>query len=238
KRVGYPKMGQPPHNLPFTVIGAALLWFGWFGFNAGSSLAADGIAAIAFATTNTAAATAGLTWAMLEWIFRGKPTVLGAATGAVAGLVAITPGAGFVSVPSALAIGFGASVICYIGLYKIKSKFGYDDSLDVFGVHGLGGTWGALATGLFCSTSINPNGADGLFFGNPGQFLIQVIGVAAGYAIAIVGTLVCLGIVRSVTSLRVSREEEISGLDYVLHGEVAYNLLSQGMSDASRTEEY
>lgn len=238
KRAGYPKMGLPPHNLPFTVIGAALLWFGWFGFNAGSSLAADGIAAIAFATTNTAASTAGLTWAMLEWILRGKPTVLGAATGAVAGLVAITPGAGFVGVPSALAIGFGAAVICYSGLYKIKGKFGYDDSLDVFGVHGLGGTWGALATGLFCSTSVNPNGADGLFFGNPSQLLIQLIGIAAGYAIAIVGTLVCLGIVRSVTSLRVSREEEIAGLDYALHGEVAYNLLSQGMSDAARPEEY
>jgi len=154
KRIGYPQMGLPPHNLPFTLIGAALLWFGWFGFNAGSSLAANGIAAIAFATTNTAAATAGLTWAMLEWILRGKPTVLGAATGAVAGLVAITPGAGFVSVPSSLAIGFGVSVICYIGLNVLKAKFGYDDSLDVFGVHGLGGTWGALATGIFCSSSV------------------------------------------------------------------------------------
>lgn len=237
KRIGYPKIGLPPHNLPFTVIGAALLWFGWFGFNAGSSLAANGIAAIAFATTNTAAATAGLTWAMLEWFLRGKPTMLGAATGAVAGLVAITPGAGYVSVPSSLVIGAVVSIICYIGLNVIKEKFGYDDSLDVFGVHGLGGTWGALATGIFCSSSINPAAPDGLIYGNPGQLGIQFIGVFAGYAIAIVGTLVCLGLVRMVTSLRVTPEEEVSGLDYALHGEVAYNFFSPGMTNIAHSQE-
>lgn len=237
KRIGYPKMGLPPHNLPFTLIGAALLWFGWFGFNAGSALSANGIAAIAFATTNTAAATAGLTWAGLEWYFRGKPTVLGAATGAVAGLVAITPGAGFVNVPSSLAIGVGVSIICYIGLNVIKEKFGYDDSLDVFGVHGLGGTWGALATGIFCSSSVNPAAPDGLIYGNPGQLGIQFIGVVAGYAIAIVGTLVCLGLVSMVTSLRVTPEEEVAGLDYALHGEVAYNLFSPGMSNVTYSQE-
>lgn len=236
KRVGYPSMVQPPHNLPYTVIGAALLWFGWFGFNAGSALAANGIAAIAFVTTNTAAATAGVTWAMLEWLLRGKPTMLGAATGVVAGLVAITPGAGFVSVPSSIVMGFGASVICYIGLYKLKAKFGYDDSLDVFGVHGLGGTWGALATGIFCSTAVNPGGADGLLSGNPSQLGIQFIGVLAGYLIAGVGTTIVLTIVKSITPLRVTPEEEVSGLDVSSHGEVAYNFLSPGMSNLTRQE--
>jgi ammonium transporter, Amt family len=238
KRLGYPRIGLPPHNVPYTVIGAALLWFGWFGFNAGSALSANGIAAIAFATTNASAAMGGLAWTMIEWIFRGKPTVLGAATGAVAGLVAITPGAGFVSIPSALAIGFGAAVLCYFALNVLKEKFGYDDSLDVFGVHGIGGTWGALATGIFCSTAVNPAGADGLLTGNPYQVVIQLIGIGAGYGIAIVGTLVCLGIVSMVTSLRVTPEEEIAGLDVSLHGEVAYNFLSPGMSNITNPEEY
>ncbi|MGH9824448.1 MAG: ammonium transporter, partial [Blastocatellia bacterium] len=160
KRTGYPKRVLPPHNVAFTVMGGALLWFGWFGFNAGSALSASGLAAVAFATTNTAAAVAGLTWMVIEWAHRGKPTVLGAVTGAVAGLVAITPAAGFVSVASSMAIGAGVSIICYLGVNMLKARFGYDDTLDVFGVHGLGGTWGAIATGIFASKGINPAGAD------------------------------------------------------------------------------
>ncbi len=234
KRMGYPRTALPPHNLPFTLIGAALLWFGWFGFNAGSALAADGVAAMAFATTNTAAATAGLTWPMIEWIKRGKPTVLGAATGAVAGLVAITPAAGFVSIPSALIIGFGASVVCYFGLNVLKDKFGYDDSLDVFGVHGLGGTWGALATGFFASTAINPSGADGLFYGDPSQVVKQLIGIGAAVALAAVGTFVILKTISFITPLRVEPDDEVIGLDLSCHGEVAYNFLSPGMSDLTR----
>ena len=142
RRMGFPKSIQTPHNLPFTLIGAALLWVGWFGFNAGSALGANGLAATAFATTHAAAAAAGLTWVLIEWAFQGKPTLLGAASGAVAGLVAITPGAGFVGVPAALIFGVGASVLCYAGVFFLKPKFGYDDSLDVFGIHGIGGTWG------------------------------------------------------------------------------------------------
>ncbi len=237
RRLGYPRMVVPPHSLPLTVIGAALLWFGWFGFNAGSSLAANGIAAVAFATTNTAAASAGLTWAMLEWILRGKPTILGAATGVVAGLVGITPGAGYVSVPSSLAIGFTTASFCYIGVNVLKEKFGYDDSLDVFGVHGVGGTWGALATGIFCSSAVNPAAADGLLFGHPAQLGKQLIGVLAGYALAAVGTFVILHVIKAITPLRVTPDEEVSGLDLALHGEVAYNFLAPGMSQIARTEE-
>ncbi|NPU99426.1 MAG: ammonium transporter [Candidatus Omnitrophica bacterium] len=237
RRLGYPRMVVPPHSLPLTVVGAALLWIGWFGFNAGSSLAANGIAAVAFATTNTAAAVAGLTWAFLEWILRGKPTMLGAATGVVAGLVGITPGAGFVSVPSSLAIGFTTAVFCYIGVNVLKNKFGYDDSLDVFGVHGIGGTWGALATGIFCSAAVNSAAADGLIYGNPAQLGKQLIGVLAGYALAVVGTFVILNVVKLITPLRVTPDEEVSGLDLALHGEVAYNFLAPGMSQIARTEE-
>jgi Amt family ammonium transporter len=233
KRVGYPKRVLPPHNLSYTLIGASLLWFGWFGFNAGSALGASGLAASAFATTNTAAAMAGLTWAFIEWAFRGKPTVLGAATGAVAGLVAITPAAGYVTVGAALAIGAGASIVCYLGINKLKARFGYDDTLDVFGVHGLGGTWGAIATGIFATKAVNPAGADGLLYGNARQVWIQLIGVGAGWLLAGVGTLVILKLVSAITPLRVTEEEEITGLDVALHGEVAYNLLGPGMTSAS-----
>lgn len=233
KRVGYPKKVLPPHNVSLTVIGGALLWFGWFGFNAGSALSASGLAAIAFATTNTAAAVAGLTWVFIEWAHRGKPTVLGAVTGAVAGLVAITPAAGFVSVASSMAIGVGVSIVCYIGVNYLKARFGYDDTLDVFGVHGLGGTWGAIATGIFASKDINPAGADGLLHGNPSQVLTQIIGAASGWALAIVGTFMILKLVSVFVPLRVSAEEEIAGLDFALHGEGAYNYLSPGMSAAS-----
>jgi Amt family ammonium transporter len=224
RRIGYPRRLFPPHSLTLTLVGGSLLWFGWFGFNGGSALASNGLAAHAFVTTHVAAATTGLAWALVEWVHRKKPTVLGAVTGAVAGLVAITPAAGFVTVPAAMAIGLGCTVVCYAGVNTLKPRFGYDDSLDVFGVHGLGGTWGALATGLFATTSVNPAGHDGLFYGNPGQLWAQLVGVAAGWGLAIVGTAVILGAIRLVTSLRVSEEDEVAGLDLALHGEAAYNV--------------
>ena len=222
-RTGYPERTSPPHNLSLTMIGASLLWFGWFGFNAGSALSASGLAAVAFACTHTAAAMAGLGWSFIEWIHRGKPTLLGAATGAVSGLVAITPAAGYVTVPASLVIGLGASAFCYLGVNTLKPRFGYDDSLDVFGVHGLGGTWGALATGIFASKAVNPAGADGLLYGNPQLLGIQAIGILAATALAAIGTLVILKVVGAVTPLRVTEEEEITGLDLSLHGEAAYN---------------
>ena len=223
KRVGYGKEHMPPHNLPFSVIGAALLWVGWFGFNAGSALAADGLATSAFVATHVATAAATLAWVFAEWMTRGKPTVLGAASGAVAGLVAITPGAGFVSPMSAILIGIGGGVCCYTAC-NLKSKFGYDDSLDVVGVHGVGGTWGALATGLFASKAINAAGNDGFFFGNPGQLWIQFVAVAATWIFAAVGTLIILGILKALMGLRVSEEEEQLGLDLSQHDEQSYAL--------------
>ncbi len=221
RRIGYGREPMPPHFLPFSIIGASLLWVGWFGFNAGSSLAADGLASIAFVTTNTAAAAAVLGWVFTEWISRGKPTVLGAATGAVTGLVAITPAAGFVSPLSALLIGLVAGILCYAAV-NMKTRLGYDDSLDVVGVHGIGGTWGCLATGLFASTAVNPGGANGLFFGNPEQLVIQFISVAATWVFAFGGTLVILYVLKAIMGLRVSTEEEVTGLDLSQHGEVAY----------------
>ncbi len=221
KRIGYGREPMPPHFLPFSIIGASLLWVGWFGFKAGSSLAADGLASIAFVTTNTAAAAAVLGWVFTEWISRGKPTVLGAATGAVTGLVAITPAAGFVSPLSALFIGLVAGILCYAAV-NMKTRLGYDDSLDVVGVHGIGGTWGCLATGLFASTAVNPGGANGLFFGNPEQLVIQFISVAATWVFAFGGTLVILYVLKAIMGLRVSTEEEVTGLDLSQHGEVAY----------------
>jgi ammonium transporter, Amt family len=223
RRVGYPEKTSPPHNLPLTLIGASLLWFGWFGFNAGSALSSGGLAAIAFATTNTAAAAAGITWAAIEWRYRGKPTVLGAITGTVAGLVAITPASGYVSVGSAMIIGIGAGFVCYWGVNALKPRFGYDDALDVFGVHGLGGTWGALATGIFASKAVNPAGANGLLFGNPGQFLTQAIGVTATWILAASGTFIILKVVGAFTRLRVSEEEEQMGIDLAYHGEFGYH---------------
>jgi len=223
KRLGYGTEPMPPHNLPFSVIGASLLWVGWFGFNAGSALAADGLATNAFVTTNTAAAAAVLSWTLSEWVTKGKPTVLGAATGAVAGLVAITPAAGFVGALSAIIIGVGAGVFCYAAC-NLKTKLGYDDSLDVVGVHGIGGIWGALATGLFASTAINPGGADGLFFGNPAQLKIQAIAVAATCAFAFIGTTIILGVLKAIMGLRVTQEDEMMGLDLSEHSESAYAL--------------
>lgn len=221
KRIGYGREPMPPHFLPYSVIGASLLWVGWFGFNAGSSLAADGLASIAFVTTNTAAAAAVLGWVLTEWIVRGKPTVLGAASGAVTGLVAITPAAGFVSPLSSIVIGFVAGFLCFNAV-NLKPRLGYDDSLDVVGVHGVGGTWGALATGLFASTAVNPDGGNGLFFGDSHQFVVQFISVVATWVFAFVGTAVIMVVLKAVMGLRVSGELESEGLDLGEHGEVAY----------------
>jgi Amt family ammonium transporter len=223
KRVGYGREAMPPHNLPFSVIGASLLWVGWFGFNAGSALASGGLATAAFVVTHTATAAAALSWMLMDWIFRGKPTVLGAASGAVAGLVAITPASGFVGPISSIIIGLGAGIICSTAC-NVKTKLGYDDSLDVVGVHGIGGTWGALATGLFASKAINAAGNDGLFFGNPHQLWIQFIAVAATWVFAIVGTFIILTILKAIMGLRVSGEEEQMGLDLSQHNEKSYSL--------------
>ena len=215
----------PPHNLPFVVLGAALLWFGWFGFNAGSALGANGLAVNAFVVTNTAAAAAGLSWALLEWLCNGKPTIFGTASGAVAGLVAITPAAGFVSVIPAIIIGLLVSIFCFIAVAVIKPRLGYDDSLDAFGVHCVGGIWGALATGLFASKAVNPAGADGLFFGNPKQFLIQLAAVAVTIAYTSLATLAIYKIVDLLFGIRVNEKEELIGLDLTQHHERAYTVL-------------
>jgi Amt family ammonium transporter len=214
-----------PHNLPFVVLGAGLLWFGWFGFNAGSALRAGGLAVNAFVVTNTAAAAAGLSWACIEWLRNGKPTIFGTASGAVAGLVAITPAAGFVSVIPAIIIGLLVSVFCFSAVSIIKPKLGYDDSLDAFGVHCIGGIWGALATGLFASKAVNAAGADGLFFGNPKQFLIQLIAVAVtlGYTFIVTGLIYKL--VDLFIGVRVNEKEELIGLDLTQHHERAYTVL-------------
>jgi Amt family ammonium transporter len=232
RRKGYGHQPMQPHNLPMTVMGAALLWFGWFGFNAGSALEANGLAASAFLATNTAAAAAALGWMFTEWMARGKPTVLGAASGAVAGLVAITPASGFVGPMSSLIIGAVAGALCYTAC-NFKSKLGYDDSLDVVGVHAVGGTWGALATGLFASKAVNDGGADGLFFGNPGQLWTQIVAVLATYVLAIVATWVILKVVDVIVGLRVTDEDEVAGLDLSQHSETAYVLGGGSYSEFS-----
>jgi len=221
KRVGFGKVPTPPHNLPFTVLGASLLWVGWFGFNAGSALGAGALATSAFVVTHTAAALAALGWMLAEWLRSGKPTMLGAASGAVAGLVAITPASGFVAPLSAVVIGLAAGIICYTAV-MVKSKFGYDDSLDVVGVHGVGGIFGALATGVFASKAINPAGADGLIFGNWALFQSQLIAVVATVVFAVVGTSIILFILKAVMGLRVTEDEERMGLDLSQHSESAY----------------
>jgi len=223
KRKGYGKDQFIPHNLPMTTMGAAILWFGWFGFNAGSALGSNSLAAGAFVTTHIAAAAASLSWMFAEWIHRDKPTTLGAASGGVAGLVAITPAAGFVGPVSALVTGALAGVICYGGVLA-KSKLGYDDSLDVVGIHGLGGTWGALATGLFASKAVNPDGADGLFFGNPGQLWVQFLSVLVTCIFAFMMSVAILKILDWTMGLKVSDEEEVRGLDITQHSETAYSL--------------
>ncbi|HEY8486364.1 MAG TPA: ammonium transporter, partial [Limnochordales bacterium] len=231
-RAGYPERVSRPHNIPFTVVGASLLWFGWFGFNAGSALTSGALAAWAFTVTNTAAAAAGLTWAALEWARRGAPSLVGAASGAVAGLVAITPASGYVGIPASIAIGVGAGLLCYLAVNVLKPRLGYDDSLDVFGVHGVAGTWGAVATGLFASRAINPAAADGLLFGNPAQLGAQLASVGAAWVLAGVGTFVLLKVVAAVTPLRVAREQELAGLDVALHGEAAYEGQQEAVSRA------
>lgn len=215
---------QQPHNVTYVLIGGGLLWCGWFGFNAGSALSAGGLAALAAATTHTSAAAAGLTWALIEAWHRGKPSVVGTVSGAVAGLVGITPAAGYVSIGSALLIGASTAVVCYLGVTVLKARWNYDDTLDVFGVHGLGGAWGAIATGIFASKAINPAGSDGLLNGHPSQMLIQLAGLLATIALASAGTFLILKLVSLVTPLRVSDVEEAAGLDHSLHGEVAYSL--------------
>ncbi len=222
RRLGYGKEHMAPHNLPMTVLGASLLWFGWFGFNAGSAVASGALAASAFVVTNTATAAAALAWMCAEWMYRGKPTVLGAASGAVAGLVAITPASGFVGPMPSIVIGLGAGLFCYLAVLW-KSKLGYDDALDVVGIHGIGGIWGALATGLFASKAINAAGADGLFYGNPAQFGIQALAVLISVTFAFVGTFVILKLVDGLMGLRVSEEAERMGLDLSQHEERAYS---------------
>lgn len=230
KRTGYPKQPMPPHSLVLSFIGACLLWVGWFGFNAGSALAANALATSAFVATHMATAAAAMSWSIAEWIKNGRPSALGAISGAVAGLVAITPAAGFVGPMPALAIGFIAGLVCYYMVTKVKSIFGYDDALDAFGVHGAGGTIGALLTGVFAQQIINPifgagkpvGGLDGHW----GQLGNQLVGVLIAWGFAVVGTIVLLKITDMITGVRVSETEEIEGLDIAQHGEEAYNLES------------
>ncbi|MEJ2135064.1 MAG: ammonium transporter [Desulfofustis sp.] len=224
KRIGYGKTPMFPSSVSLTALGAALLWFGWFGFNAGSELAADGIAASAFLVTNTSAAVGALGWMGAEWLINKKPTLLGLASGVVAGLVAITPAAGFVGLISSLIIGGVAGVLGFFSVAILKSKIGYDDSLDAFGVHGMCGIWGALATGLFANPAINELGK-GLFFGNPGQLLIQAVSIVGTMVFTAIGTLVVVYVTKAVTGgLRVSEEDEVLGLDTAIHGERAFEI--------------
>src|SRR5262245_28345365 len=221
KRVGFGRVPMAPHNLPFAVIGSAMLWVGWFGFNAGSALGASGLASSAFMATHTAASLAALGWMVAEWIKNGKPTMLGAASGAVAGLVAITPASGFVTPLAAVVIGFAAGVVCYSACL-LKSKFGYDDSLDVVGVHGVGGVLGAILTGVFASKLINPAGNDGLLYGNPSLVVTQLIAVLTTIVFVAVGSAVILLVLKAIMGLRVTEEEERQGLDLSQHSESAY----------------
>lgn len=225
KRVGYNHKPIRPHNLPFTVLGAALLWFGWFGFNAGSALAADGLAANAFITTHIATAAAGLTWALVEWWHNNSPTILGAATGAVAGLVAVTPACGFVNPMNAMFIGMIAAIICYVAVAIIKGRLGYDDSLDAFGVHGVGGTVGTIATGLFAEKAVNAAGADGLLFGNLHQLYVQSLSLLVTVAFAAIMTFVIFKFVDALIGMRVEEKSEIIGLDLTQQSEAAYTVI-------------
>ncbi len=232
RRLGYPGQPMPPHNVVLSLVGAALLWVGWFGFNAGSALAAGGLATSAFAATHFASAAAALGWAGSEWLLRGKPSALGAASGMVAGLVAVTPASGFVTVPAALAIGLLAGIVCYLAVSKLKNRFGYDDSLDAFGVHGVGGTLGALLTGVFASAGVNEliagtykdaSGAAVSLERGAGQFFRQSAAVAVAWVLAGVFTWLILRVVNNLVGLRANEMEETLGLDVALHGERAYN---------------
>ena len=223
KRRGYGKSAIVPHNIPMTVLGAAFLWIGWFGFNAGSALGANELAANAFLVTQIAAAAGVLGWVLPEWIRSGKPTILGAVSGGIAGLVAITPAAGYVTILPSLIIGAVGGLICYCSVAILKEKFAYDDSLDAFGVHGVGGMWGAIATGIWATTAINPDGADGLFYGDTNLFFAQIISIVVAIIFAVVGSTVLYKIVSSIIPLRVDETEEILGLDVAQHGENGYN---------------
>jgi Amt family ammonium transporter len=232
KRTGYPKEPMPPHSLVLSFIGACLLWVGWFGFNAGSALASNGLATSAFVATHFAAATATIGWLAAEWITRGRPSALGAISGAVAGLVAITPASGFVGPMPAMLIGLAAGVGCFLMVIFVKGLFGYDDALDAFGVHGAGGTIGALLTGVFATRYVNPIFKDpqgqplpvGLLDGNPSQIGYQLVGIAMAWAFALAGTVVLLKITDLLVGVRASEDQEIEGLDLTEHGEEAYNL--------------
>jgi len=221
KRKGHGHEHMPPHNLTMTLLGAALLWFGWYGFNGGSAVASGSLASTAFMTTHIAAASAVLSWLTIEWMHRGKPTLLGAASGAIAGLVAITPASGYVGPVSALIIGISAGALCYYGV-TIKNIFGFDDSLDAVGIHGVGGIFGAVATGLFASKVVNSAGADGLFFGNPSLLLVQLLSVIVAIVFAFSMTWIILKVLDRFMGLRVPQEHEVEGLDLSQHGESGY----------------
>ena len=229
-RKTYPSQPAAPHNVPFILLGAGLLWFGWFGFNAGSALASGSLATVAFVSTNTAAAAAALVWVILEWVLRGKPTAVGIATGAVAGLVGVTPAAGFVTPVGALLIGAITATACFFAV-SFKAKLQFDDSLDTFPVHGVGGTVGAILTGLFATKAVNSAGGDGLFYGNPGQLGIQLIAIVITYLIAGIGTFVILKALDATIGLRVNPDVEFQGVDISEHGEEGYGEeLSSGFS--------
>lgn len=223
KRRGYGKSAIVPHNIPMTVLGASVLWIGWFGFNAGSALGANELAANAFVVTQVAAASGVLGWVLIEWIRSGKPTILGAVSGGIAGLVAITPAAGYVAVLPSIAIGLIGGGICYTAVAIVKEKFGYDDSLDAFGIHGIGGMWGAIATGLWATTAVNPDGANGLFYGETNLFVAQIVSIGVAIIFAVVGSAILYKVVSSVVAVRADENEEILGLDITEHGERGYN---------------
>ncbi|MED3879248.1 ammonium transporter [Priestia megaterium] len=212
-----------PHNLPLTLLGGMLIWFGWFGFNVGSSLTINSVAMTAFINTNTAAATGIIGWLVVEWIINKKPTLLGAVSGAIAGLVAITPACGFVTPFASIVIGFIGGAVCFWGIFSFKKKIGYDDALDAFGLHGIGGTWGGIATGLFATTSVNDAGANGLFYGDPSLLWKQLVAIVATYLFVGIATFIIVKVVGLIVSLRATQEEETLGLDITLHGERAYH---------------
>ena len=236
KRAGYPKQRALPHDLTMTLTGAGLLWFGWFGFNAGSALASGQLAALAFVATHLGAAGGALGWLVIEWIHRGKPTALGVASGLVAGLVAITPASGYVAPWAAIVLGLAAGVVCYGGVL-LKNRFGYDDSLDAFGVHGVGGFAGAILTGVFAQKAMNDAGADGALFGNVHQLVVQAVACAATGVYSAVLTLGILKLIDATMGLRVTEAEEREGIDVAQHGEEAYSESSGGLSSSHREEE-
>ncbi|WP_243521113.1 ammonium transporter [Bacillus pseudomycoides] len=229
--------GPSPHHLPFTLLGAGLLWFGWFGFNVGSALTLNDVAMTTFINTNTAAAASALTWILAEWFFQSKPTVMGAACGAVSGLVAITPACGFVTPFSALLIGAIGGVLCFGAVFFLKHKLGYDDALDAFGCHGIGGTWGGIATGLFATTSVNSGGADGLFYGNATLLWKQLAAIGATYAFTIVMTYAIIKGISFFLPVRVHEHEEQMGLDISMHGEKAYEYSEKSLGEVAMQKE-